>query len=459
MTEENQSSAVRKPNVKWRVVDIVVAAIVAVASGVIFWAWDFIYAVPTALFDSLTPGLGGLFHFMWLFAGPLVAIIIRKPGAAFFGETIAAVIETLLGNPFGVAHALLIGMAQGLGAEIGFAVFAYRKWNLLTVTLAGALTGLSNGLYEWVVTAGWSTLQGVVFTVCCVISGAVFGGALMWFVQKALAKTGVLDRFESWPEPRNSQSNNKHRKHAGRPPAYPRKEKIMTNHVPEATKPASGDYAWLGAEAGSVADLMYMLNTEDWYDAINSRFVSELLDDTLPESILKAYLIQDFKFYNNGMMARLIKLAPRQETKDMLAAQSQWFADNEATYFEHFLEAYHVSQEEYDATEPTPANKEYGAYLDSLSDKSWPELITAICCMEWLYLAWAKRTVDADVIQQVPAHKGWVDLHEGAHFRKWVGDLISLVNEYCSIDGPEAEVFRTIVHLERRFFDDSYPQE
>ena len=224
----------------------------------------------------------------------------------------------------------------------------------------------------------------------------------------------------------------------------------MTNHVPEATKPASGDYAWLGAEAGSVADLMYMLNTEDWYDAINSRFVSELLDDTLPESILKAYLIQDFKFYNNGMMARLIKLAPRQETKDMLAAQSQWFADNEATYFEHFLEAYHVSQEEYDATEPTPANKEYGAYLDSLSDKSWPELITAICCMEWLYLAWAKRTVDADVIQQVPAHKGWVDLHEGAHFRKWVGDLISLVNEYCSIDGPEAEVFRTIVHLERR---------
>ena len=197
MTEENQSSAVRKPNVKWRVVDIVVAAIVAVASGVIFWAWDFIYAVPTALFDSLTPGLGGLFHFMWLFAGPLVAIIIRKPGAAFFGETIAAVIETLLGNPFGVAHALLIGMAQGLGAEIGFAVFAYRKWNLLTVTLAGALTGLSNGLYEWVVTAGWSTLQGVVFTVCCVISGAVFSGALMWFVQKALAKTGVLDRFES----------------------------------------------------------------------------------------------------------------------------------------------------------------------------------------------------------------------------------------------------------------------
>ena len=82
----------------------------------------------------------------------------------------------------------------------------------------------------------------------------------------------------------------------------------MTIHVPEALEPARGDYAWLGAESDSVADRMYMLNTEDWREAINSRFVNELLDDTLPEEILKSYLIQDFKFYNPGMMARLIKL-------------------------------------------------------------------------------------------------------------------------------------------------------
>ena len=49
--------------------------------------------------------------------------------------------------------------------------------------------------------------------------------------------------------------------------------------------------------------------------AINSRFVNELLDDTLPESILKSYLIQDFKFFNQGIMAHAIELAPRQETQ------------------------------------------------------------------------------------------------------------------------------------------------
>ena len=101
---------------------------------------------------------------------------------------------------------------------------------------------------------------------------------------------------------------------------------------------------------------------------------------------------------------------------------------------------YSVSDEQYDEAPQTPANKEYCAYLDKVVNGTWQELITALCCMEWLYLAWAKRTIDAGVVQQVPAHKGWVDL----------------LNEYASVDGPEADVFRTIVHLERRFFEDAY---
>lgn len=94
---------------------------------------------------------------------------------------------------------------------------------------------------------------------------------------------------------------------------------MTVNHVPEAPQSASGDYAWLGAEPGSVADQLYMSAADEWNQAINSRFVNEMLDDTLPESILKSYLIQDFKFFNQGIMSHAIELAPRQETKDMLA--------------------------------------------------------------------------------------------------------------------------------------------
>ena len=118
MTEENQSSAVRKHNNKWRVVDIVVAAIIAVASGVIFWGWDIVCTAPLALFEAVTPGFEGLLNAFWLFAGPLAAIIVRKPGAALFAETLAAALELTMGNQWGVGGSLIVGIIQGLGAEI-----------------------------------------------------------------------------------------------------------------------------------------------------------------------------------------------------------------------------------------------------------------------------------------------------------------------------------------------------
>lgn len=126
------TEAVAKANYKWRVVDIVVAAIIAVASGVIFWGWDIVCSAPLALFEGVTPGFEGLLNGFWLFAGPLAAIIVRKPGAALFAETLAAFLELTLGNQWGVGGSLIVGIIQGLGAEIAFAVFAWKKWNIGT---------------------------------------------------------------------------------------------------------------------------------------------------------------------------------------------------------------------------------------------------------------------------------------------------------------------------------------
>ena len=112
------TEAVAKANYKWRVVDIVVAAIIAVASGVIFWGWDIVCSAPLALFEGVTPGFEGLLNGFWLFAGPLAAIIVRKPGAALFAETLAAFLELTLGNQWGVGGSLIVGIIQGLGAEL-----------------------------------------------------------------------------------------------------------------------------------------------------------------------------------------------------------------------------------------------------------------------------------------------------------------------------------------------------
>ncbi|KFJ07824.1 transcriptional activator TenA [Bifidobacterium thermophilum] len=230
-----------------------------------------------------------------------------------------------------------------------------------------------------------------------------------------------------------------------------------TKHVPLAPASKSGDYAFLGATPGSVADAFYMAAAEDWRAAINSRFVNELLDDTLPDSVLISYLIQDFTFFTQPTLERLTAQAPTQEIRDMLNRQAEFFADQEKPYFLRFFEEYGVDEQQQASVPQTPANREYCAYLDQIAATgSFSQLLCLMCAMEWLYLAWAKRTVDAGVVQQVPAHRGWVELHEGDLFRRWVGNLIELVNRYASVDGPEAAVFPEVARLERAFFEDSY---
>lgn len=98
---------------RWRVVDLVTATAIAAASGLVFWMWDFICTAPLTLFGAVTPGFEGILNAFWLFAGPLAAIIIRKPGAALYAETVAAMLELLLGNQWGAGGSLVVGIMQG----------------------------------------------------------------------------------------------------------------------------------------------------------------------------------------------------------------------------------------------------------------------------------------------------------------------------------------------------------
>ena len=81
----------------WRTVDVVVAAVIAVAFGVVFWAWNLLYAATGNAFAAFPP-LQGFMYGVGLLPGVLGALVIRKPGAAVFTELVAAVVSALLGN-------------------------------------------------------------------------------------------------------------------------------------------------------------------------------------------------------------------------------------------------------------------------------------------------------------------------------------------------------------------------
>ena len=190
-------------SLRWRVVDIVVASVIGVASGLVFLLWNIGYLGPKTLLEPLAPGLQGLLDGPWLFAGVLGALIIRKPGAAIYTETLAAVVSALVGNTWGGFLTIEAGLVQGLGAELIFLLFFYRRWSLPVAVLAGAgaaLAGGINNLILWF--AGADALFTTVYLVSTVLSGAVIAGAGSWLVARGLAATGALDRFASGREAR-----------------------------------------------------------------------------------------------------------------------------------------------------------------------------------------------------------------------------------------------------------------
>ena len=185
-------------SLSWRVIDIVTAAILGVACGLIFVAWNQVgYAGYEAL-KAILPGLGGLVTGIWLLGGTLGGYAIRKPGAALFVELLAATVSMGLGSQWAIG-ALYSGIAQGLGAEIVFAAFVYRRFNVWVVSAAGAMAFAAEWFLE-LFTEGNLAKEvsfNVVYLVSGVASGIVLAGLLAWALTNALAKTGALDRFAS----------------------------------------------------------------------------------------------------------------------------------------------------------------------------------------------------------------------------------------------------------------------
>lgn len=183
-------------NNSWRVIDIVTAAVLGVACGLLFWVWNSVGYAGFKALDTLTPGLGGLVSGIWFTGGVLGGLIIRKPGAAIFVEVIAASVSALIGSQWGI-ETLYSGLAQGLGAELIFLLFAYRRFDLPVAVLAGVGAGVGAFVLELFTSANFamSLTFNLIYLTCTVISGAVLAGVLSHYLVKALVQTGALDRF------------------------------------------------------------------------------------------------------------------------------------------------------------------------------------------------------------------------------------------------------------------------
>jgi energy-coupling factor transport system substrate-specific component len=181
---------------RWRTVDIVVASVIAVAGGVVFWGWDQLWAATSAAFSGFPPAQAVLYG-IWLAPGVIGALIIRRPGAALYTELVASVVEALLGNQWGLS-VVAYGVAQGLAPELVFAAFAYRWWRLPASVLAGAAAGLAAAALDLVYYyAAWRGDWKLTYVVLVMASAAAVAGVGGSALVSALARTGALQPFAS----------------------------------------------------------------------------------------------------------------------------------------------------------------------------------------------------------------------------------------------------------------------
>jgi len=181
---------------RWRTVDIVTAAVLAVAFGALFQAWNVLWAATT----WVLPPFRGIVYGTWMLPAVLVPLILRRPGAALLAETVAASAEVLFGAPWGLVL-VVYGLAQGAAAELVFAFGLYRRWAVIAAMAAGGAAGVAGALLDLAFYyPEWGTDWMVLYTALVAASSALIAGLGGWLLVRALARTGVLSAFPAGRE-------------------------------------------------------------------------------------------------------------------------------------------------------------------------------------------------------------------------------------------------------------------
>lgn len=195
-----QSSKPENRRWRWTAADIAVGAALGVACGLVFWGFNFAYAWLSPLIGGILPGLASVLHPLWYFSGTLAVIILRKPGAAVYVNLVGSAAEMLLGNQFSVGFVFASAALQGLFAEIPFMVTRYRVYNLPISVVSGALVALEYGVYLMLFQyqgVAFLSARGIVHMVSELVGGVLIAGVMSWYLYRAIAATGALDRFAS----------------------------------------------------------------------------------------------------------------------------------------------------------------------------------------------------------------------------------------------------------------------
>lgn len=170
-------------------------ALLAVANGVMTNYMAFLNKFLTTIGGPIaTSTIVGLY----MIYGVLAIYIIRKPGSAMITFLIGATVQTLLGISYGMASAFIAAICYGLMVELVFFLFRYKNWGYISIMLASlcavplwfVFAAYMYGYYKW------DTSVIIITLIVRCLSGVVLCGMLSKWIGDAMARTGLLKKFE-----------------------------------------------------------------------------------------------------------------------------------------------------------------------------------------------------------------------------------------------------------------------
>ena len=113
--------------------ELVIIAIIAVVMGVVNTWFGTLWTAVAAVGRPIWPQVINPFGMVVTIA----MLIVRKPGAALLAGVLNGLVQFLTGNPAGL-WSIAFGVGHGVGAEIWYAIFRYKKFGVVPVFLASA---------------------------------------------------------------------------------------------------------------------------------------------------------------------------------------------------------------------------------------------------------------------------------------------------------------------------------
>lgn len=178
--------------------DYIFMGLISLVYGLLYLLAVYAGSAVTAILTPTGYGILGYepFYGIWFMAALSATYILRRPGVGITTEIIASLIEVILGNSFGPV-VILSALLQGLGIEIGFVIFSYKKYNYATTMLASLFSMLFSFLWTGYRSSYFTmnfSIVALIFTIR-LVSSLLFTGFLAKVLCDQLARTGLLKTY------------------------------------------------------------------------------------------------------------------------------------------------------------------------------------------------------------------------------------------------------------------------